>query len=387
MTVRASGINHEMLRWARERAGYSVEEVAHRRRVSSETVQEWEEGKSYPTWRQLEQLAHNDYHRSTGFFFLNTPPDENTAEAEFRRLPSDMLEGLDADTLYAIRQARIRQEDLRMLLGVQGSSERFILLDMQNTVDSQQPIQAASQVRERLGVSIDEQRSWQSEDDALKQWRERVEDNGIWVFKRSFKQKDIAGFCLNDDVFPVIYLNNGQSKTRQIFTLFHELAHLMFDFNYLERLDSQHYLDLLSGHDREIEIACNRFAGEFLVPSDDFDREIANRNSGSPNDDYLVLLARSYKVSREVILRKFRDRNLVDAESYQERVQLWSSLSEPRSGKGGDYYATQATYLGQKYLRAAFRAFDEGRIDEFQLTACLGVKGTSLDRLEQYAWT
>ena len=386
MTVRASGINPEMLRWARERAGYSVEEVSRRRKVSSESVREWEAGRSYPTWRQLEQLAYNDYHRATGFFFLSFPPHEDDVAAEFRRLPSAMLEGLHPETLYAIRQARVRQEDLTLLLGQQGIGESFILRDSHDKIDSRYPVQLAAEVREQLGVGIDEQRSWQSEDEALQKWREQVEDNGIWVFKRSFKQIDIAGFCLGDDIFPVIYLNNGQSKTRQIFTLFHELAHLLFEFNHLERSDTQHYLAGMSGEDRAVEIACNRFAGEFLVPPNDFDSAIAAHNSANLTDEYLASLARDYKVSREVILRKFRDRNRLDSETYREIVQRWRSGQEPRSGSGGNYYSTQATYLGQKYLHTAFRAFDEGRIDEFQLAGCLGVKGSSLDKLEQYAW-
>ena len=386
MTVRASGINPAMLRWARERAGYSLEEVARRRQVSTERVQEWEDGKSYPTWRQLEQLAYKDYHRATTFFLLSTPPDERPVSAEFRRLPEKMLDGLHPDTLYAVRQARTRQDNLTLLLGPQGSGESLILRDLRGLADASNPMLLAVAVRESLGVSLDEQKSWLSDDDALTQWRERVEDNGIWVFKRSFVQKDVAGFCLGHEVFPVIYLNNGQAKTRQIFTLFHELAHLLFDFNYLDRLDSQHYLDGLADEDRAFEIACNKFAGEFLVPSDDFDSVIATCAPVTLNDEYLTSMAKAYKVNRQVILRKFRDRDWLDSESYQETVQRWLSNRESGLGTGRNYYATQATYLGRKYMRTAFLAFDEGRIDEFQLSACLGVKGSSLDGLERYAW-
>ena len=386
MTVRATGINPVMLSWARERAGYSEEEVARRRNVPVERVQEWEEGKSYPTWRQLEQLAQKDYHRATTFFFLNAPPDERPVSAEFRRLPSTMLDGLHPDTLYAVRQARIRQDDLTLLLGSQGSAESFILRDLGDLADPSSPTELAVAVRDRLGISLDQQRAWPSEDDALRQWREQVEDNGVWVFKRSFEDKDIAGFCLDHQVFPVIYLNNSQAHTRQIFTLFHELAHLLFQFNYLERLDTQHYISRLVGEDQAIEIACNRFAGEFLVPSDDFDSTIAAHPADDLTDEYLVFLARDYKVSREVILRKFLDRDWLDGESYRETVQRWASGQETKSGRGGNYYATQGTYLGRKYLRAAFLAFDEGRIDEFQLSACLGVKGASIEGLERYAW-
>lgn len=386
MTVRASGINPEMLRWARTRAGYSMEDVARRRRVDPATVEDWEEGKSYPTWRQLEQLADKDYHRSTGFFFLNNPPEESTVSAEFRRLPSSMLEGLEADTLYAVRQARLRQEDLGELLGDQGIGERFILKDLAGEVNPKDPVQLASDVRERLEVGLDEQKAWRNPDDALKQWRERVEDQGVWVFKRSFKQKDVAGFCLNDDVFPVIYVNNGQSKTRQIFTVFHELAHLIFDFNYLEWSDSERYANVLDEGEREIEIACNRFAGELLVPSVDFDRSVSQRSVNTLSEEHLIALANDYKVSREVILRKFLDRGRLSGDQYRQWVQSWSSGFSASSSSGGNYYATQAAYLGQKYLRAAFQALVDGRINDFQLAQLLGVKGSSLERLERYAW-
>ncbi len=66
---------------------------------------------------------------------------------------------------------------------------------------------------------------------ALKQWRQAVEDCGVFVFKAAFKQKDISGFCLMDESLPVIYLNNSTTKTRQIFSLLHELAHLLLSIN------------------------------------------------------------------------------------------------------------------------------------------------------------
>jgi len=373
-----------MLAWARERAGYSVEDIAGRRKVPPERIRDWEAGRSFPTWRQLENLAYKDYHRATTFFFLDEPPDEETVVTEFRRLPGVMLDDLRPDTRYAIRQARKRQADLAELIGAQGIGERFILRDLSSQAYIDNPASLATAVRNYLGVSLEEQRSWSNADIALKRWREQVENVGVWVFKRSFEQNDIAGFCLSHAVFPVIYLNNGQAKTRQIFTLFHELAHLLFDFNHLERLDDHHYLDALSGADRSIEIACNQFAGAFLVPFDDFERAIADQQSTAFTDEWISSLARIYTVSREVILRKFLDRAWLNRTQYQETVSRWRSEQQPSSGSGGNYYATQVTYLGQKYLHAAFQAREEDRIDDFQLAAFLGVKGSSLDGLERY---
>ena len=386
MAERATGINPAMLRWARERAGYSIEDVAGRRRVPPERVREWETGVSYPTWRQLEHLSYRDYHRATTFFFLNDPPAETAVGAEFRRLPSATLEDLHPDTLYAIRQARVRQSDLAILIGARGAGEKHILRDLRDQANPNDPIGLAETVREYLEIGLEDQKSWPRSDDALNFWRQQVEDAGIWVFKRSFEQKDVAGFCLDGEAFPVIYLNNGQAKTRQIFTLFHELAHLLFDFNHLERLDDRHYLASLASADRPVEIACNRFAGEFLVPGTDFEQIITDHTTPVVNDETVSDLARMYSVSREVILRKFLDRDWLDTAGYRAMVARWRAERPPSTGGGGNYYATQATYLGTKYLRAAFLAREEERIDDFQLAAFLGVKGTSLDGLERYAW-
>lgn len=386
MAVRATGINPAMLRWAREQAGYSLEEIARRRRVPVERISDWEAGNGYPTWRQLENLAYQDYHRATTLFFLDHPPDEPGIAAEFRRLPAAMLDDLQPDTRYAVRQARARQTDLAELLGASGTAERFILRDLSAQARIDDPDGLAAAVREYLGVSLDEQKSWSNADDALKQWRAQVDDAGVWVFKRSFQQHDIAGFCLGDAVFPVIYLNNGQVKARQTFTLFHELAHLLFDFNHIERFDDSHYLTTLADADRAAEIACNRFAGEFLVPSDKFAKAISDQNGTVTGDESILRLARTYCVSREVILRKLRDLGRLDDVQYRQTVARWRLERPAAAGSGGDYYATQATYLGQKYLRAAFTAFEDGSIDDFQLAGLLGVKGSSLAGLERYAW-
>ena len=56
--------------------------------------------------------------------------------------------------------------------------------------------------------------------------RASIEDKGIFVFKDAFRDDSVDGFCLVHEQFPVIYLNNSRSAVRQIFSLFHELAHL-----------------------------------------------------------------------------------------------------------------------------------------------------------------
>lgn len=335
MVVRATGINPAMLRWARERAGYSVEEVASRRRVPAERVREWETGVSYPTWRQLESLAYQDYHRPTTLFFLNDPPEEPTIYAEFSRLPTPLLGDLHPDTLYAVRQARARQYYLRKLvhpLEYSGIRTMAALRDEANVVGSNS---LADLVRRHIGPSPVDKSTAEGKDPSLAQWREWAESAGVWIFLRSFRQSDVSGFCLAEYLYPVIYLDHARPKRQMAATILRQFAHLIFDFNHMERVDEAYYLGSLTGEVFAIEVACNEFVKQSIPYYETNDGRLETR--------------------------------------------------EPRTGSG-NFYATNATRLGAKYLRAAFEAFEEERIDEATLSAALGVKGEALVGLEKFAW-
>ena len=86
---------------------------------------------------------------------------------------------------------------------------------------------------------------------------------------------------LYDSEFPIIYINNSMPKTRQIFTLFHELSHLLFKTGGIDKIRDT-YVNSLSGDDRRIEIFCDKFAGDFLVPENDFNQQV-KRCAGTPN--------------------------------------------------------------------------------------------------------
>jgi len=237
---------------------------------------------------------------------------------------------------------------------------------------------AAALVRTYLGVTLNEQSSWGSADEALKQWRDRVEASGVFVFKDSFKQKEISGFCIYDDEFPIIYVNNGTAKTCQIFSLFHELAHFLLHKNAIAKLDED-YVDFLAPAEQRIERFCNAIAAAFLVPDGDFNVRI--KEVVPVDDRKIAALARHYNVSREVILRKILDRRMIDEANYKKKIEEWAS--QATGGGGGDYYATQASYLGNAYLRLVFSKHYQGKISLEQVADYLGVRSKSVGGLEE----
>lgn len=378
----ATGINPAILRWARERSGYSLAHVAQRMGKTTDQVAEWEDGAAHPTWRQFERLARDLYRRPTALFFFPEPPDEPPAIAEFRRQPADVLSDLEPDTLYAVRLARARRFDLDELAQYADPGGKDILATLGGKTRPNDAASLAVEARSFIGVSLDEQVAWPSAEVALDQWRDAVQACGVWVFKRSFKQEDIAGFSLSSPKHPLIYLNNGQAKTRQIFTLFHELAHLLFGSGHLGRTDPEHYVEILHGEDKAIETACNIFAGEFLVPDQDFRRHAP---PGVPDEETVASLAAHYSVSREVILLDYRQRQWIDEQVYNNRLaELRASYPRASSSGGGNYYATQGTYLGAKYVTLAFNGYYQGHYDQGQLSEYLGVKATSVSGLENW---
>lgn len=344
-------------------------------------VESWEAGSAAPTYPQLEDLAYRVYKRPIALFFFPEPPDEPDPEHSFRTLPAFEIEELGPDTRFHVRDARALQLALYELNGGKNPASGKIFRDLQVGSSPSAP-EIAQQVRAYLEIDLETQKTgWRRPDDALKAWRSAVEESGVFVFKESLRQRDVSGFCLYDEEFPIIYLNNSTATSRQIFTLFHELAHILVRTSGVTKLDDR-YIGGLAGEAKRIEIFCNRFAAELLVPGDDFRRRIRGL---STDDETVATLADEYKVSREVILRRLRDLNLVSQFDYEERAARWRREYEERGrGEGGgNYYATKASYLGEGFLRLAFSRYYQGGISIQQLADFLNIRVSSVPGLEQ----
>jgi hypothetical protein len=151
-----------------------------------------------------------------------------------------------------LRKAKALQLNLMDLTGGQNPSQKLITRDV--VFNSDMSLSDMTQmVREYVGVSLEDQIDQSDDEAALKLWRQKLLDAGIFVFKDAFRMDAYSGFCLYDDVFPIIYVNNSSAKTRQIFTLFHELAHLLFHTSGIDTPNDD-YINGLTGESKKIEI-------------------------------------------------------------------------------------------------------------------------------------
>lgn len=376
-------VEPSILRWARESIGLSVPDVAKKLKRSVAEIDAWEAGEDAPTYPQLERLAYELYKRPLAVFFLPSPPVEKPPQKEFRTLPESDLAELLPDTYLRIRKGHVFQLSLEELFEgvnpVHHKIWRNISLSERSNI-----LEQAHLVRMNLGISIEDQVQWRDDDTALKQWRKSIENSGVFVFKDTFKQKDISGFCLIHREFPVIYLNNSTTKTRQIFSLLHELAHLLFNTNGISKFDES-YVYRLAVTEKKLEQFCNEFAAEVLIPYQDFQRHTSQlpENVEGISDEEFSQIALRYGVSREAILRRFLDQNRVSQRFYTNKAQLWESQKKGSSSGRGDWYATTNTYLSEKFAQEVVSRHYKNQISVEYASDLLGIRPKNFEGIEQ----
>lgn len=363
-----------LVRWARERAGFSLEEATRR----FPKIQEWEKGVVAPTYAQLEALA-GTFKVPVAVFFFPEPPKVPRVEETFRTLPEAAFDLLPPRIKLLLRKAKALQLALFELNDGTNPAARLITRDLRFSPTVEIEVMA-TEVRSYLGVSVEEQTSWTTTEVALEAWRQRFADVGVYVFKDQFRIADFAGFCLTDEEFPIIYVNNTSAKTRQIFTLFHELAHLLFHTSGID-VEQDDYIESLVGDSRRIEVLCNRFAGEFLVPREALAEALRGIRI-SPTS--VADLSRQFKVSQLVIWRRLRDTYRISRAMYEHAHQraLAEERRRPRD-RGGDYYNNQLAYLGRPYVGLALSRYYQNKITEEQLADYLNIKPKNIAPLEE----
>ena len=375
--------NPIVMRWARESSHLGVEEVAKRINKNPSDIESWETGNTSPTYVQLERLAYKIYKRPIAIFFFPEPPEEEPLEKTFRTLPDHELRRMPAQMVYLLRKAKALQLNLIELYGKNYSADKRILVEL-DLSKQKEPNSIAEQVRSYIGISLKEQTKWKDIDVALKNWRNALEECGVFVFKDSFNASGknspkiaYSGFSIYDKAFPIIYVNNNDSKSRQIFTLFHELCHLLMHSGGVDT-DNEDYLDYLAEDNRAIEILCNKFASLFLVP--DFDFRERSKDVDVSNTT-VSKLASYYCVSREVILRRFLEQGRVSQEKYRLKTEEWSQ--QKKQGSGGDYYRSIWTYLGDQYIETVFSHYHQGTISLEKTAEYLNQKPRNISGLEE----
>ena len=350
-------VNPELLRWARERSGMAQDDLA----AKFNKLPEWEDGDTQPTLKQVEAFA-RAVHVPIGYLFLSEPPEEVVPIPDFRTFAGQAITRPSPNLLDTIYTCQERQSWYRDFARVTQQPEIGFVGSA--TVDTP-PETTAARVHEVLGFDLVARRECPTWTDALRLFIRQAEDAGVLVMvsgvvrsnnHRRLDPAEFRGFALSDPFAPLIFVNGADSKAAQMFTLAHELAHLWLGASALSDCEAA----LRPGLRRE-EVWCNAVAAELLVPLAALRAELQG-DEALPQA--LSRLARAFKVSTLVILRRLLDANWLDRGRFDaawvQEIEHVRSLPQ-RNGGGGDFYRTTLSRVGRRFARALVVSTLEGQ--------------------------
>lgn len=343
-----------LLRWARERAELDVAQLSKR----FPKLLEWESRTVQPTLKQLEEFARAT-HAPVGYLFLPEPPVENIPIPDFRTVDNAHIAHPSPDLLETIYICEQRQEWYRDFARAAGDAA----LPFAGSFTVQTAIgTAAATIRSVLQFDAERRRTLPTWSEALREFIAQADELGILVMcsgivgsntHRKLDPQEFRGFALADPLAPVIFINGADTRSAQMFTLAHELAHVWLGQSALSDVDARYVPD------QAVERWCNSVAAELLVPIDTLRQEYRDSEDLAAETNRL---ARRFKVSTLVILRRIHDVGGLTREELWEAYDAeLARLRALPSGAGGNFYLTLPARVSKRFARALVSSTLEGQ--------------------------
>lgn len=361
-------VKPELLVWAREDAGYDVETAARKIGVKPERLAACEQGQDRLTVNQLRNLS-NVYKRPLAFFYLPAPPQSAIHVKDFRQFSEEEQQNLSPELRLELRKAKARRD---VALGLSDDLDITPNVFKASASLDESAETVGKRIRDVLKVTFEKQLKIHGDYGALNFWRDVIEAAGVLVFQASLDKRQMRGCSMWFSPLPIIIMNAKDAPYGRVFTMAHEMCHLM--------LRSAGLCDL--GNDR-VEVFCNAAAGEALVPSELLLQESAVRNNGTHgwSDEVLQNLSNRYSVSPEVILRRLLTVNKTTEDFYQSKKREWAKSAKTVSGFAPVPLKAVAA-SGKTFVRLVLDSYHQNKISSSDAAQYLGVKLKHLGNIE-----
>lgn len=355
-------INPDLLTWASERSGTHWEALL--RRFSG--LSHWANGSRQPTISQLTSFAAATQ-VAVGQLLLPEPPAEELPLPDFRTQGNVSSGRPSGDLLDVIYDSQIRQSWYRDY----AASEQLTAADWVGS----RP-EGVSEATKRLSYAMEATRGLPNQPrEALKVLTDLAEAHGILVMasgvvgnntRRRLSVAEFRGFVIADERAPLIFLNAADSLRAQVFTLVHEMAHL------LRRESAVSSADPAAAKSPAAEWWCNRVAAEFLVPAA---RLATAVESARASGNLIEILRLHFPVSATVAMIRAHELDLIGRRQLDEELERGGDRAIAATRKaGGNFYNTQGRRLGQRFPRAVVTSVREGRLAFLDGMRLLGLK-------------
>ena len=386
-------INPEILVWAREAAGLSIDEAVAKLGVNeargiaaADRLRALETGRGAPSRALLLKMA-KVYRRPLLTFYMSAPPRRGDRGQDFRTLPERQT---NAEPLVdaLIRDIRARQSMVRAILV---DEEEVAPLQFVGSMTMEDGVGAVlASIRQTLTFDLAGFRAQGSADAAFSLLRAKVEAAGVFVLlvgnlgshHSALDVKAFRGFALADPIAPFVVINDQDAKAAWSFTLLHELAHLWLGATGVSGRFAE----------GQVERFCNDVASHFLLPNTELELVGVNRRSDRQAAALAISrFAEDRLLSRTMVAYRLFRAGALSGASWQElSEQFESEWRQNRAGQrernrdldgGPNYYVIRRHRLGFALLRFVARNMSEGSLTPTKAAKGLGVKARSVQPL------
>lgn len=386
-------VESSVLRWARETAGYTVEEIAKRFSKDPSEVSAWEseDPEKRPYMGQVRDLA-NLYKRPLSDFFLPSPPEESPIPHDFRRSPGSIAGHYTPDLRKQLRFARERQE-LARALSEELSQEVGEASLPQKVSASADPEKVGELIRSLSHIASLPQSNDRS---VYNLWRRNLEAMGILVFQfEKVPSEDVWGFSIAERPFPVIAVNIDLSPNARTFTMLHEMGHILLGENGICDIDDSAPRGRQELH---IEVFCNHAAAAALMPKKQFLSHPTVASRKGPSTDWTDLeidqIARSFGTSREAAVRRLLTFDRTTREFYERKRLEYQAQYRAQKNKetesqdepfARDYAQRAMSNLGANFVSLVLNSYHDKVLSLADAAKVLDVRPNKVRRVRDIA--
>ena len=365
MAVERLNIQPNLLRWVIQRAGISEEKAIE----TFPLLNGWLSQEKQPTLNQLKNFAAKFY-VPFGYLFMSNLPIENIPFPMFRGEAGQQYH-FNLNVYDTVMNVQARQEWLEEYL-----EENDIKTC--NFIGSITTKTSISETVRRLRTILDLDDRWAfslaSPDAAVSLLGQKIEDTGVFLAyngvvgnntHRPLKVSECRGFALVNEKAPYIFVNSADSKSAQLFTLIHEVAHLMLG------VSAGHAGSEVLNHEAT-ENYCDMVAAEFLVPASVL-REIWINDTKSAS--------RRFKASELVVARRAHDLCLMSDTEYKAFWAMYSQrqLRIKKKSTGGSFYLTSVKRVGRNFAIHVRNAVNNKQLNYTEAYRLTGLYGKTYD--------
>ncbi len=372
-------VNPRVLEWAVRESGLSFRDVAERTKISESELGEYLSGEREPNLTNFGRLC-NLLKRPSAVFFLPEAPGSTLPNMEFRHSPETARNKLNYKEMLQIRMSN-RQRGFLSWINKELRERKFKL---ERFDVGSRPEDVANRVRRSFDLSIDEQVNCDTASAFFKLLRSKFESFGIYVFLLSLGKDSIRGFSIWDDYAPVIGINTtGWNPESRIFTLLHELGHLLVRSSSACSYRSEAYLE--SDYDSQ-EKWVDGFSAAFLLPADRLKSFLEMEHgfsSGGLIEDLSVAgsVKDRFKISLTAAVMRFIELRISDWSLYEKLRNLKTASRTQGGGKPRDRLARQRHIFGDKTFDTVIKAVNEEIIDKTDVLSYLDINIEDFDRV------